>query len=69
MADWQEAWEAAPSTAPSDQGLLDDSEDEIVALAIALKPSGKCPGVISAAAMAGLTLASLRSAGWDVVRK
>jgi len=66
---WQEAWEAAPWQAPRDLSLLDDSDDEVTALAIALKPSGKCTGPVSAAAMAGLALASLRASGWDVVRR
>lgn len=66
---WSEEYDGAPSIAPANSDeLIADSEDELRALGCALKPTGKAAGAVSAGAMAGLVLAGLRSAGWDVTR-
>ena len=69
MQSWTDEWEAAPPDPPSVDHLIAGSEDELRAMACALKPTGKMAGALSAAAAAGLVLAGLRQAGWDVVRK
>lgn len=66
---WTDAYDDAPPGPPRDaDALIADSEDQLRAIACALKPTGKAGGAVSAAAMAGLVLAGLRNAGWDVTR-
>jgi hypothetical protein len=65
---WTDEYEAAPSEPPHSAALLADSEDVLRAVGCALKPTGWVIGPMSAAAGAGVVLAALRLAGWDVVR-
>jgi hypothetical protein len=65
---WADEYDAAPSEPPDSAALLADSEDTLRAIGCALKPTGWAIGPMSAAAGAGVVLAGLRAAGWDVVR-
>jgi hypothetical protein len=67
LAMWTDEYEAAPMAA-SPEGLLADSEYTLRAIGCALKPTGWATGPMAAAVGAGIVLAGLRAAGWDVVR-
>ena len=61
-------YDAASPSAPHDATSLRNSEDELWALAAAIKPTGKAAGPFTALAMAGMILSRLRENGWDVRR-
>jgi hypothetical protein len=69
VQDWTDAYDEAPSIPQRCEALIAGSEDELRAIACALKPTGWTAGAMSAAAGAGVVLAGLRAARWDVVRR
>jgi hypothetical protein len=69
LQDWTDAYDEAPSTPPHCEALIAGGEYELRAIGCALKLTGWPVGPMSAAAGAGVVLAGLRTAGWDVVRR
>lgn len=65
---FNDIYRAASEKGPTNARLLDNSEEALCALAIAIKPTGKASGPFGAMAMAGMILGRLRENGWDVVR-